>query len=65
MPWQQALRDLHQEAWERWELAKNQPGFELDPNLAQQSGHVSNSMLELLKGVIDSMPPPTKYPRRV
>eukprot|EP00435_Cladocopium_sp_Y103_P050707 s448_g15.t1 len=64
MPWQDALKELHQEAWERWDLAKDQPGFELESDLRQTPGHVSESMLDLLKGVMDAMPPPTKYPKR-
>ena len=35
MSWEEALKQLHQEAWERWDLAKHLPGFELDdPNQA-------------------------------
>ena len=65
MPWEEALKELHQEAWERWDLAKHLSGFELDdPNHAQQPGHVSDSMLALIREVIENMPPPTKYPKR-
>ena len=65
MPWEEALKELHQEAWERWDLAKHLSGFELDdPNHVQQPGHVSDSMLALIREVIENMPPPTKYPKR-
>ena len=65
MSWEEALKQLHQEAWERWDLAKHLPGFELDdPNQAQQPGHVSDSMLAVIREVIAQMPPPTKYPKR-
>ena len=65
MSWEEALKQLHQEAWERWDLAKHLPGFELDdPNQAQQPGHVSDSMLAMIREVIAQMPPPTKYPKR-
>ena len=65
MSWEEALKQLHQEAWERWDLAKHLPGFELDDsNQAQQPGHVSDSMLAVIREVIAQMPPPIKCPKR-
>lgn len=61
IPWVDALKDVHREAWDRWKLAKDQPAFHLPPDKVQTPGHVSQEVIDALEDVISKLPPAVKY----
>ena len=65
-PWEEALREVHREAWQRWSLAKEQTAFHLphrDNCLPQEPGCVPEDMLSSIREHIEQLPSPVKYPR--
>ena len=63
MPWKDALKEVHAGAWHRWNLAKNQSGWELLPADAQTPGCIADDLFAEMAGVIDNLPPVVTYPR--
>ena len=61
--WKDALKEVHAGAWDRWNLAKDQSGWELLPADAQMPGCTADDFLEELAVVIDNLPPVVTYPR--
>ena len=63
MPWKDALQEVHAGAWHRWNLAKDQSGWELLPADAQTPGVIADDLFAEMAGVIDNLPPVVTYPR--
>ena len=63
MHWKDALKEVHAGAWRRWNLAKDQSGWELLPADAQTPGCFADDLFAEMAGVIDNLPPVVNYPR--
>ena len=61
--WKDALKEVHAGAWDRWNLAKDQSGWELLPADAQTPGCIADDFLAELAVAIDNLPPVVTYPR--
>eukprot|EP00435_Cladocopium_sp_Y103_P032362 s602_g8.t1 len=60
--WEYALQIVHSHAWQKWNLVKNDPDFQLNAGQEEQKpGVISQELLDSLKSTIDGLPPHKVY----
>ena len=60
--WKSKLKDVHQTAWVKWDLARDM--CPLPPDAEEQTpGEVDESIFQDLASVMNALPAPKKYDR--